>query len=114
MTHENTSALEVDVATVARWRDEGKPFLLLDVREDDEFGVANIDGAMLVPMSQLRDRFDELEPYRDQHIVVHCHHGARSLQVTEALRDAGFTQVQNMAGGIDAWSTSIDSNIPRY
>jgi rhodanese-related sulfurtransferase len=112
----NTSELpiETDVATVAAMRNGGEEFLLLDVREEDEYAVAKIDGSLLIPMSQLQQRFAELEEYREQLIVVHCHHGGRSMQVTHALRNSGLSQVQNMAGGIDLWSEQIDSNVPRY
>ena len=63
---------------------------------------------------RLRERIDELEAHRDGRIVVHCHHGGRSMQVTQALRSMGFEQTQNMAGGIDAWSQLIDDSVPRY
>jgi rhodanese-related sulfurtransferase len=107
-------SIETDTASVAAMIREGEEFLLLDVREPDEYELAKIEGSLLLPMSQWADRAGELEPYRDQRIVVHCHHGGRSMQVTRALRRAGFSKAQNMAGGIDAWSLSIDANIPRY
>ena len=106
--------IEIDVAAVAELRESGRDFLLLDVREDDEYAIAKIDGSMLVPMSQLRDRVGDLEEHRQRLIVVHCHHGGRSMQVTQALRNSGFPQVQNMAGGIDQWSVQIDPDVPRY
>lgn len=114
MSADQTDAIEVDVLTVARWKDEGREFLLIDVRETDEYEVARIEGARLVPMSELRDRIEELEVYRDHHLVIHCHHGGRSLRVTEALRARGFSKVQNMAGGIDHWSQHVDPSVPRY
>lgn len=106
--------IETDVATVARMRDHGEDFLLLDVREEVEYQTARIEGSLLIPMSELRDRADELEKHRDRWIVVHCHHGGRSMQVTQALRQHGFKQAQNMAGGIDQWSEQIDPSVPRY
>lgn len=111
-THE--FPLETDVESVARLRSENANFLLLDVREEIEFATASIQGSHLIPMSQLAERFRELEPFRDTLIVVHCHHGVRSLQVTEALRHHGFASVQSMAGGIDQWSLQIDPTVPRY
>ncbi|MDA8744110.1 rhodanese-like domain-containing protein [Rubripirellula amarantea] len=95
-------------------RASGEDFVLLDVREQDEYDFAKIDGSMLIAMSELGDRLADLEPYRDSHIVVHCHHGGRSLRVTQVLREQGFSKVQNMTGGIDAWSQQIDSNVQRY
>ena len=47
-------------------------------------------------------------------IIVHCHHGGRSLRVTNYLRQQGFSQAQNMSGGIDAWSLEVDPAVPRY
>ena len=106
--------LEIDVAAVAALQRQASDFLLLDVREADEYATAHIEGAVLVPMSELRERIGELQPHRGRRIVVHCHHGGRSLRVVHALRERGFDQAQNMAGGIDAWSLEIDPQVPRY
>ena len=106
--------LETDVESVATMRSEKTTFLLLDVREEMEFATASIHGSHLIPMSLLAERVEELEPYRDTLIVVHCHHGVRSLQVALALRQHGFAQVQSMSGGIDRWSLEIDPTVPRY
>lgn len=106
--------LEIDVQSVSALRTEQADFLLLDVREEDEFAVASIDGSLLLPMSQIQSRIGELEPHQDRHVVVHCHHGMRSLRVTEALRANGFPKTQSMAGGIDHWSLEIDPSVPRY
>ncbi|MEM8668319.1 MAG: rhodanese-like domain-containing protein [Planctomycetota bacterium] len=106
--------LEVDVVTVAEMQKTGHAFVLLDVREQPEFVAARIDGSRLIPMSELADRVQELEEVRDEHIVVHCHHGVRSLQVTHALRQAGFARTQSMAGGIDQWSDLVDHAVPKY
>ena len=65
-------------------------------------------------MSELGERVEELEPHRGDMIVVYCHHGVRSLRVTQALRGAGFVKVQSMAGGIDQWSLQVDASVPRY
>ena len=114
MPEPNELPLEVDVQTVAAMRDRGDDFLLLDVREPSEYETAKIDGAQLLPMSELRERVGEIENHRDKPIIVHCHHGGRSMQVTQALRQHGFQKVQNMAGGIDQWSLDVDQNVPRY
>lgn len=111
---DNELPIETDVATVAAMQKSGDAFVLLDVREQDEYDVAKIDGSVLIPMSQLQERVGELEPHRDELIVVHCHGGVRSLRVAEALRGHGFSQVQSMAGGIDQWSEQIDPSVPRY
>jgi rhodanese-related sulfurtransferase len=111
--------IEIDVAAVQRLLDTASKtsddsFVLLDVREKDEYDYASIDGSRLLPMSELQQRIGELESLKDTHIVVHCHHGGRSLNVTQFLRQQGFTQVQNMTGGIDDWSLQINADVPRY
>ena len=89
-----------------------EPFILLDVREPFEFELARIEGASLIPLGELPSRWRELD--RDQEIFVLCHSGIRSGRAAEFLRSAGFRKVSNVAGGIDAWSEEVDSNVPRY
>ncbi|MDZ4688063.1 MAG: rhodanese-like domain-containing protein [Planctomycetaceae bacterium] len=109
-----TAPLEITCAQVKTKLDAGTPLLFVDVREPDEYATAKIAGTTLLPMSQLAERVAELEPHRDGEIVVHCHHGGRSLRVTMWLRGQGFAKVSNMTGGIDAWSQQIDPGVPRY
>ena len=106
--------LEVDVHHVKSLRDAGKEFLFIDCREPDEYETTHIEGTTLFPLSQMQDRVAELEGHKESHIIVHCHHGGRSLRVTLWLLSQGFTQVQNMTGGIDEWSLKIDDTVPRY
>jgi rhodanese-related sulfurtransferase len=89
-------------------------FLLIDCREPEEHAVARIAGAQLLPMSQLAGRLSELDAHRSSLIVVHCHHGGRSLKVAAWLREQGFARAQSLAGGIDRWSLEIDASVPRY
>ena len=105
---------EIDVQAVASLREQNAEFVLLDVREDVEYATAFIKGSLHIPMSELRQRITELDPHREQHVIVHCHHGMRSLQVAEALSDYGFSKVQSMKGGIEDWSLQIDPSVPRY
>jgi rhodanese-related sulfurtransferase len=105
---------EIDVASVKQMLDEHADFVLLDCRETSEFEEARIAGARLLPMSEIAQRVEELADQRDRHIVVHCHHGGRSLRVARWLRSAGFPHAQSMAGGIDQWSLTVDSSVPRY
>ena len=104
---------EITAAAFAQRRRQSNPPLLLDVREPWEHQTANISGALLMPMGEVPSRAHaELDP--DAAIVVLCHHGARSLNVTMWLRNQGFEHIQSLAGGIDGWSRTIDSAVPRY
>jgi rhodanese-related sulfurtransferase len=92
--------------------DEGQPFLL-DVREAWETAAARFPGAHAIPMGEVPSRaFHELDP--DQRIVVICHHGVRSLNVANWLRNQGFEHAQSLRGGIDAWSRDVDPAVTRY
>ncbi|MBC8356049.1 MAG: rhodanese [Planctomycetes bacterium] len=106
--------LEIDVRGVKKLLDDGTDFFFLDCREPTEHAIAKLDSAVLIPMGEIPARLAELEPVRDQRIVVHCHHGGRSMQVTQWLQQQGFPKVQNMEGGIDTWSCEIDSSVARY
>jgi rhodanese-related sulfurtransferase len=105
---------EVDIQSVKQLLDSSADFLFLDCRENDEYQTARIAGARLLPMSELTQRVGELAGEQGRRIVVHCHHGGRSLRVARWLRSQGFLQAQSMAGGIDAWSQVIDPQVPRY
>lgn len=106
--------IEVSPAEVKTRLDHGEDFLLLDVREPDEYETACIAKARLLPMSELADKIAELAAWKDKPIVAYCHKGGRSLQVANWLAKQGFTSVQSLAGGIDAWSTEVDPSVPRY
>ena len=104
---------EIDPESVQRMSKGGERFTLLDVREPWEFDAARIEGAKLMPMGDVPGRANqELDP--EDHIVVYCHHGVRSMNVTAWLRQQGFEKAQSMAGGIDAWSRRVDSKVPVY
>ncbi len=103
--------IEVTVHDLKRALDEGSA-TVVDVREPWEAGVAKIEGARLIPLSVFVAEAKELP--RDKPILVHCHHGSRSMQATQWLRRNGYDKVANVAGGIDAWSQAIDPSVPRY
>jgi rhodanese-related sulfurtransferase len=104
---------EISVTEFKSLRDAREGFTLLDVRELWEFQMARIDGSKHIPMGEIPARFNqELDP--EQHIVVVCHHGVRSMNVTAWLRQQGFEKVQSLRGGIDRWSREIDSSVPLY
>jgi rhodanese-related sulfurtransferase len=86
---------------------------LIDVREPWEFQAAHIEGSVLMPMGDVPARaHQELDP--DERLVVLCHLGQRSLNVTAWLRNQGFENVQSLRGGIDAWSAEVDSSVGQY
>ncbi len=91
--------------------------MLLDCRRPDEHAFCNVAAGVLVPMDQTVARADEIEEGaggKGGAIIVMCHHGRRSMQVTATLRGLGFTNVKSMAAGIDGWSLSVDPSIRRY
>ena len=90
----------------------GQKVMFLDVREPWEHDLARIEGTKLIPLGELQQRVNELDP--DSEIVVYCHHGVRSFHATMFLRQIGFGKAQNLAGGIDAWSLRADPSVPRY
>jgi len=114
MAANDSFPIEISVADLDALRQSDADFILLDVRETHEYETAKIEGSRLLPMSELSTRMGELEPHQNDHIVLQCHHGGRSMHVTQALRNAGFTRVQNLGGGIDQWSIQIDETVPRY
>ncbi len=113
-TDPGTSLRETGAAELQEARARGEELLLLDVREPSEYALARIEGARLLPLGELEARCNELEGWRGRRIVVHCHHGVRSARACALLRERGFERVENLAGGIDAWSLSVDPSVPRY
>jgi rhodanese-related sulfurtransferase len=104
---------EITPEEVKRKLDADEKFVLLDVRELWEFETSRIDGARLIPMGDVPSRaHQELDP--EEPIVVLCHHGVRSMNVTVWLRQQGFEKAQSMRGGIDAWSRRVDGKVPMY
>jgi rhodanese-related sulfurtransferase len=95
--------------------DSGDKIALIDVREPGEFQQARIEGAALIPMRTVPAELQRLEGLSDEGtVVVFCHHGVRSLQVVNWLREQGVAGCQSMAGGIDRWSLEVDATVPRY
>ena len=86
---------------------------LIDVREPWEFATAHIEGSVPIPMGDVPSRaHQELDP--EEPLVVVCHHGVRSMNVTVWLRNQGFENAQSLRGGIDAWSVEVDPKVARY
>ena len=94
---------------------EGKPILLIDVREDWEREVARIPGDVHVPLRDLPGRAEGLSVPEGASVVVYCHAGVRSWMAAGYLEQArGWRDVASLAGGIDAWSLLVDPSVPRY
>ena len=106
--------LEIDCQAVHAKQNAGESFVFLDCREQDEFDTVHILGTTLIPMSQLQDRVSELDGKQNEDIIVHCHHGGRSLRVAQWLRQQGFAKAVSMAGGIDVWAVDIEPGMARY
>jgi adenylyltransferase/sulfurtransferase len=85
---------------------------VIDVREPDEYEIAHVEGVPQVPLSQIEQRFTELDP--NQQYYLHCKAGVRSLKALNFLREQGFKYLKSVKGGITAWSDEIDSEVPRY
>ena len=96
-----------------QWQEEGRAFHLLDVRTDEETAVCALPDAIHIPMNLIPLRQNEL-PDDDLPIVIYCHHGIRSLHTAMYLEDAGFENLYNLQGGIDAWAMQVDSKMMRY
>ncbi|AKJ69004.1 MULTISPECIES: rhodanese-like domain-containing protein [Pandoraea] len=89
-----------------------RPPVLLDVREPWEVQTCHLPGIVHIPMGQIPQRFNELDP--DAEIVCICHHGARSLQVAMFLARQGFSELFNLSGGVDAWARQVDPTMAVY
>lgn len=104
--------IQCDAQQLKQRLDNDEKFILLDVRELNEYAFARIEGSLHIPLRQIPERIQELDSQQD--IVVMCHHGMRSQQACLFLEQYGFNQLYNLKGGIDAWSVSCDPTVPRY
>jgi adenylyltransferase/sulfurtransferase len=105
------SPWDIEPAELKRRIETHSPLTVLDVREPSEFEICNL-GGLLIPLGELAERLGELD--RSKPIVVHCKLGGRSAKAVQMLRDAGFDDVVNLKGGIQAWSNQIDPAVPTY
>jgi adenylyltransferase/sulfurtransferase len=104
---------QISVQELKRRLDAKEDVFVLDVREPYEVPIASL-GAPLIPLGELAKRVDELAAQKDRNIVVHCRSGGRSQKAALVLKNAGFTHVENLAGGILAWADKIDPTLPKY
>lgn len=93
--------------------DSGVPLRLIDVRETDEWLLAHLPNAELIPLSQFQTLATR-ELATDETVVLYCHHGMRSARAQGFLKSQGYAGVLNLTGGIDAWAVQIDPAMKRY
>ena len=103
---------DISVETLKKMRDDKEDFLLVDVRNPDEFEISVIEGSTKLPLPELAQRFQELP--KDKLIVLHCKSGGRSARALKFLRSQGYGKLKNVAGGINAWAERIDPDVPQY
>jgi sulfur-carrier protein adenylyltransferase/sulfurtransferase len=104
---------EITATELKRRLDSGENLQIIDVREPNEYEIARLPGAKLIPLGQVVSRRDEIDP--DRETVVHCKGGVRSAKAIEALTGAGFKgRLVNLKGGITAWSNEVDTSVPKY
>lgn len=106
--------VEISPAELKRLLDQEQPLELVDCREAEEFALGEIAGARSLPTSAIRDWLPKFACPAGQPLVVYCHHGIRSFHVVAALRASGIRHARSLAGGIEAWSTTVDPSVPRY
>jgi rhodanese-related sulfurtransferase len=104
--------VDISVQDLQALRTDSKPHMLLDVREPQEIAICAIEGSVNIPMNTIPANLDKLP--KDKPLVVMCHMGGRSAQVTHWLRAQGYDNAVNLDGGISAWASVIDPTMARY
>jgi adenylyltransferase/sulfurtransferase len=104
--------LEIAPTDLKKELEQGTPIQLVDVREPYEWKIAHIEGAQHLPLGQVSTGLSSLDS--TVRTVTYCHHGMRSLQALEMLKAAGFSNVQSLEGGLDAWAREVDPGMRRY
>lgn len=105
---------EISPVTLKTKLEKGDNLLVLDVREPHEIKICTLNNSMNIPLGDLRFRIQELEAHKNKEIIVYCRSGKRSAMAAEFLRENGFSQVINLAGGILAWSDQVDPSCQKY
>ncbi|HKP45717.1 MAG TPA: molybdopterin-synthase adenylyltransferase MoeB [Pyrinomonadaceae bacterium] len=110
---EETSLKEITATELKQRLDRGDDLQVIDVREPNEYDIARMPNTKLIPLAQVVNRMDEIDPARET--VVHCKGGVRSAKAIEALTRAGYSgELLNLKGGITAWSNDVDPSVPKY
>lgn len=95
-------------------RPGARTFRIIDCREDDEWEICKLPDSQLVPLSRFGEMAPQVFTNTQEHLIIYCHHGMRSLRAAQWLREYGFAHAQSMRGGIDAWADLVDPDTPRY
>lgn len=104
---------EITSTELKKRLDQGDDIQIIDVREDSEVAIATIPNSKHIPLAQVLDRMNEIDPTRET--VVHCKMGGRSARAIDALQRAGFPgKLVNLSGGITGWSNEVDPSVPKY
>ena len=103
---------EITATELKKMVEERTPFVLIDVREPDEYQICRIPGSKLMPLGDVLKRMHELNSAEE--IVVYCRSGVRSARAVEWLMKAGFRRVHNLKGGVLAWAEQVDPSVPKY
>ena len=111
-TAEERQGWEIAPKELEQLLKNGQDVTVIDVREPHEWDICHIEGAKLVPLSEFTAHLHELNSA--DHLVLHCRSGARSWKALQLLREAGFTKVKNLKGGILAWAEDVDPTMPTY
>ena len=105
--------LEITCADLKRRLDSGDDLVIVDCREPWEHNLVRLADSTNIPMNDTPSRVEEYRAFEGA-VVIYCHHGVRSLHVTNWLRSQGLENVLSLRGGIDAWSLGFDPSLPRY
>src|SRR5205807_8833333 len=104
---------EITATELKQRLDKGDDIQIIDVREPHEYEIAQIPNSKLIPLGQVLNRMNEIDP--DRETVVHCKMGGRSAKAIDALQRSGFPgKLSNLVGGITAWSNEVDPSVPKY
>ena len=109
---EEKELVEVTPTQLQQELEAGRDLVILDVRNPYEIEICRIEDSVVIPLSELMNRVDELDPERE--MVVHCRSGARSARAIEQLQGHGFSRMRNLKGGILAWTKDVDPSLPAY
>jgi rhodanese-related sulfurtransferase len=113
----NLPLSQISVEELAvRLGDKSSQLQLIDVREPEEIEIAYVEGFEVLSLSRFPEWSQQIQTRFNLEVetLVMCHHGVRSAQMCRWLQQNGFTNVKNIAGGIDAYSLLVDPSVPRY